>query len=161
MPPQRLKQSRQIKVKAFKMTTQEERLRVELFKWRDTTAKAQYALFERFGGDILMHHILIDRIVELAHEHKLTSLQDLQKQTGWCFTSQYGSEILDLIKRYLPKPIPNLSSPFTTRPLQKDQGAIREPAINAPTDGPVAAKQSRAPPICSACGIKGHRSAST
>lgn len=144
---------RKIKVDKFAMSSQEQELRNALFKWREETAKATYAQYERYGGDILMHHSLIERVVELAHVRRLDTTDDLLNQTGWCFSSQYGAAVLELVHKYCPHaastPQTPASVPFTTVPLSESREQERSTGST---------KRVRAAPTCSVCNTKGHRS---
>lgn len=104
-----------------------------------------------------MHHDIIERVIELAHVHKLKDTQDLLDQTGWCFTAQHGAAVLDLVQKYCPiadKPTPQAahSSPFTSAPLEMGRKTPASAATNEPN------RRTRAAPTCSVCNIQGHRS---
>ncbi|KAI0702311.1 P-loop containing nucleoside triphosphate hydrolase protein, partial [Cytidiella melzeri] len=89
-PAVRPKKTRRLKIPAFTMSMHEKKLRDELYKWRDATAKTDMAEYEDFGGDILMHYRIVERIVELAHAQKLNTVQDIQEHANWCWAQQYG-----------------------------------------------------------------------
>ncbi|KAI0688585.1 P-loop containing nucleoside triphosphate hydrolase protein [Cytidiella melzeri] len=153
--PPRPKTTRKIKVKAFTMLAPESKLRDELFRWRDNTAKAQFADYKDCGGDILMHYKVLERIIELAHIQKLNSVQDIHDQTGWCWTAKYGQDVLNLVRKYYPGPAP--SSPFTTVPLETNQ---QNPSVFSDNSESIPVRQTRASPVCGACSTRGHRSTS-
>ena len=151
--PQRSRKPRQIKVSPFRMSTPEERLRHALYEWRNSMAMTKYVASERYGGDILLHHEVIDKIVGLAHEKKISTVHDLQTHTSWCFTPKYGLDIVDIIRQHCP-PTTMLPSPFTNMPRE-------EVSTSTSNSGPnIATKHSRASPTCSVCGDTGHRSKS-
>lgn len=153
-PPTFVKSISRIKVPHFTPSSEEERLRRELFKWRDKTAKQMYGDLDFYGADIFMHFKLIDRIVELAHVFKLNSVKDLVDQTRWDLAEDHGADVIALVKECIPKP--SLPSPFTTIPL----APRNNPQITTASSRPAAANTSRprAPPTCSVCGKVGHRS---
>ena len=156
-PPTIVKGTSRIKVPEFTPSPEEERLRRELFRWRDETAKGIYGDLDFYGADVFMHFQLIDRIVELAHVFKLNSVKDLIDQTRWDLAEEYGAEVITLVKECVPKPA--LPSPFTTAPLvprndhqTATSSSTRLGSVTTNTSRP------RAPPTCSVCGKTGHRS---
>lgn len=140
-----------MKVDPFEMSAQEEELRRALFRWRDEVAKTQYLEYEQYGGDILLHHLVIDRIVGLAHEKKIRTVEELRTQTGWCFAPRYGAVVLEIIHKHCP-PV-TVSALFTNAPLSRSTGVNSGSAQTA-----ASGKRTRASPTCSVCGQLGHRS---
>ncbi|KAI0691138.1 hypothetical protein BC835DRAFT_1417358 [Cytidiella melzeri] len=139
------------------MSMHEKKLRDELYKWRDATAKTDMAEYEDFGGDILMHYRIVERIVELAHAQKLNTVQDIQEHANWCWAQQYGTAVLALVQKYCPKPVTVPSSPFTTVPLETGRRQ-QDKSIPAHSDShSTSTRRPRAPPVCGACGLIGHR----
>lgn len=126
------------------MTDSDKTLRQVLFRWRDETAKAQLGEYEEYGGDILMHYRIIERIVELASVDKLKTLKHLQDQTSWAWTTEYGEEVLELVRKHAAE-----------RVVQRDNTA---PAAETVQGAQAAPRRVRASPTCSACGEVGHRS---
>ena len=152
-PPTIAKGPSRIKVPEFTPSPEEERLRRELFRWRDNTAKEIYGDLDFYGADMFLHFSLIDRIVELAHVFKLNSVKDLVDQTRWDLAEEYGAEVITLVKECVPKLA--LPSPFTTAPLvprNDHHTVISSRTVATNTSRP------RAPPTCSVCGRVGHRS---
>ncbi len=126
------------------MTDSDKALRKALFQWRDETAKAQLGEYEEYGGDILMHYRVIERVVELASVDKLKTVKNLQEQTSWAWVPEYGEEVLALIHEHIAQ-----------RGIQHDSTV---PADESVQDVPPAPRRVRASPTCSACGEVGHRS---
>ncbi|KAI0826467.1 hypothetical protein BC629DRAFT_83002 [Irpex lacteus] len=144
-PPPRPRKTRRINVKNFTMTDSDKALRQALFRWRDEMAKAQIGEYEEYGGDILMHYRVIERIVELASVDKLKTLKNLQDQTSWAWVPEYGDEVLELIRKH--------------RKHVAERDAQRENVVSVAESVAVqpAPRRARASPTCSACGEVGHR----
>lgn len=147
------------------MSTEEKALHAELMRWRDEVAQARFADFEDVGGDVFLHYQLVERIVELAHVHKLKTLEHLYNQTGWCWTSTYGEDVLRIVQKHCSsETAPVLPSPFTRTPLAVNRADQHSPS----TSGVVASETTsahaqHAPRVftCSSCKATGHRSTLT
>ncbi|KAI0072063.1 hypothetical protein K474DRAFT_1571894, partial [Panus rudis PR-1116 ss-1] len=125
-------------------------------EWRNNKAKQLCpAAYNRFGADIFLHTSLVERIVDLAHVFKLSSIQDLCEQTAWFHSEVHGAEIIALVQRHCPKPQP--ASPFVSTPLTRRARACDSPTAHVDTSS-VSARKAPAPPKCSACKTVGHRS---
>lgn len=101
----------------------------------------------------LMSTKLVDRIVDLAHDQYLTSVEKLRDQVVWCFLDTHGSCIIDLVRQFCPPPPPPTSSPFTTVPLQSARATM-----NASTSGAGASTAPKKKRKCGECGVEGHYS---
>ena len=75
-----------------------------------------------FGPQIVMSNKILDRIVDLAHYFKITTPTSLLQQTGWCYSLDYGGEIIAIIKARIPFPTPQ--PPATTRPVEPHTGQV-------------------------------------
>ncbi|KIK97971.1 hypothetical protein PAXRUDRAFT_119029, partial [Paxillus rubicundulus Ve08.2h10] len=51
------------------------------------------------GPQIIMANKILDRIVDLAHHLKLTTTNSLMQQTNWCYSMDYGPEVIQIIIR--------------------------------------------------------------
>ena len=134
-----------ITVKEFIRSGNEDRLVQALYDWRKEQTLSLYGpwIVDDFGPDIFMHFSFIDRIVGLAHEHRLKSPKDIIEQVRWNQAGKYAPLILDLIRRHCPEPLP--PSPFVTTPMPLRQGTGND------------ATRPRAAPRCSRCGELGHK----
>ena len=101
----------------------------------------------------LLSKTLLDRIVVLAHDHKISTLDSLREQISWGFIDSHGPQIVELVNKHCPLV---LSSPFTTAPLQPRSTAMANSSVaNSPASG----SRPRAKGRCGACGaMDGHNS---
>ncbi|KAI0090787.1 P-loop containing nucleoside triphosphate hydrolase protein [Irpex rosettiformis] len=144
-PPSRTRKPRRFNIKNFTMSTSDKALQKALFQWRDAMAKEKFEEYEEYGGDILMHYRIVDRVVELSQANKLESVKSLQDQTGWAWAPEYGEQVLELVQKHSAmsaQQVAASSSSTHQRPQHKDTAQPR---------------QSRASPTCSICGETGHR----
>lgn len=130
--------------KAFEMGLQDTALRAALVAMRSQLATEKLGRRSFLSPQSLMSTQLLDRIVGLAHEHRISTLPALQEQITWAHLESYGNKIISLVNQFHPTP-----SPFTTQPLQ--HLAITSSGIEA-SDHP--RKQVK----CSNCGTAGHNS---
>jgi hypothetical protein len=110
----------------------------------------------------IMSTKLLNRIVDLAHNQKITNIATLHEQVTWGYLDTHGTVILRLINQFCPPPI-NPSplnplslnmSPFTTAPLQSHaQPTASSSSENLSSDVRVPKKRN-----CKNCGIPGHYS---
>ena len=63
----------------------------------------------------IMSTKLLDHIVDLAHNQKITNITTLRKQVTWGYLDTHSTVILQLVKQFCP---PTDPSPFTIAPLQ-------------------------------------------
>ncbi|RPD52130.1 hypothetical protein L227DRAFT_515313 [Lentinus tigrinus ALCF2SS1-6] len=152
----------QLKIDPYTPSEAEHALRRELHQWRDATTPLVYGDFDFFGPDMLLRFKIIDRIVDLAHARKLDTVQDLEKQTKWCFSARYGADILRIVHVHFPKnlpPSPFVSTPLSSRTLANiDHPTSASSSRRQAAHSPLAGRVRRAPPTCGVCGEKGHRS---
>lgn len=90
---------------------------------------------------------LLDRIVDLAHHQRISTIDELRAQITWGFTNTHGHHVVNLAQQFCPPPV--LSTPFTRDPLQQaSQGVSTTRAISGTKQ-----KVQRA---CKECGEPGH-----
>ncbi|KAF8971523.1 P-loop containing nucleoside triphosphate hydrolase protein, partial [Flammula alnicola] len=89
-PPTHPRAPTKIKDCEFTLSTKEEHLKDQLLKWREETAVKLWGSTEFFPADMLLHVTVVDRIVQLAHAHAITTVTDLSNQTHWAFCDRYG-----------------------------------------------------------------------
>jgi len=63
----------------------------------------------------IMSTKLLDRIVDLAHNQKITNITTLREQVTWGYLDTHSTVILQLVKQFCP---PTDPSPFTIALLQ-------------------------------------------
>jgi hypothetical protein len=95
----------------------------------------------------IMSTKLLDCIVDLAHNQKITNITTLCELVTWGYLDTHGTVILQLVKQFCP---PTDPSPFTTVLLQSRAQATAGSSSNKPSaDTP---KKRN----CRICGIPGH-----
>ena len=162
-PPKTTRAPAQTKITPYIAGQPELALRQDLHQWRETVAPSLYGDYDLYGPDLLLHFKIIQRIVDLAHAHKLDNIQDLEIQTRWCFAHKYGEDIMCIVRRHFPKQIP--PSPFVSTPLiSRSRENQFPPTVSLPhPPSPttvLAPRKPRAPPTCSVCRVMGHLSTS-
>jgi hypothetical protein len=83
-------------------------LRDALEDWREATTQTVYgwALYHDLGPCLIMPNGVLDHIVICAHDHRIDSTSTLVKETRWDLASTYANDILALINKHHPKPLP-------------------------------------------------------
>lgn len=135
-----------------------------LWDWRDQTAKFEFppGVFSEYGANLLMADDILQRIVDCAHAGKISTIDDLQKQTRWKPSSaaKHGEQLLSIIIKHRPAPNPHsaaLTNPTRypgTVPQTGGNAQIGTTRDNAQTN--TLGTRRRAPPRCTACGQMGH-----
>ncbi|KIJ08905.1 hypothetical protein PAXINDRAFT_17987 [Paxillus involutus ATCC 200175] len=96
------------------MSQGEDNLHKELVHWREMKMiEEDLDGDDFFGPQIIMSNKILHRIIDLAHYFKLTTPTSLLEQTGWCYSMDYGPEIIQLIKAKIPFPVPQPSTTIT------------------------------------------------
>jgi hypothetical protein len=91
-------------VKSAKRMDADTKLINALEDWREETTKTCYgesALLD-FGPSLIMSTTILDRIVNCVQHHKISTIQDLARETRWDEVSRYGTELLALIQATHP-----------------------------------------------------------
>ena len=91
--------------------------------WRQTAAAQneddsddEDLSFDDFnGGDLILADPILDRIVILATMQMLKDADDLAHETRWIHAEKYGEEIIELVLKHCPPPVPE--GPYTQVPL--------------------------------------------
>ncbi|KAH9951073.1 P-loop containing nucleoside triphosphate hydrolase protein [Amylocystis lapponica] len=144
-------------VKKHPLTSPEHDLRHAILEWRKVQARAmfQQALPMDLGNDIFMSTMVIDRIVDCAHVHKLPSIDSLKRELDWGkdLIETHGIALLEIIRRFFPIIIP------PAVPTNATAGPSTLPASSLGTaDG--SGPRKRKAPTCGNCGQLGHTSKS-
>ena len=94
-----MRRSRVEPIKLSDRSTADMKLVDALENWHEETTKARYgdATLLDFGPSLIMSTKVLDRIINCVHHQKISSLQDLARETRWDKVSRYGAEILALI----------------------------------------------------------------
>lgn len=100
--------------KPYTASDEEMHLRSGLVELRDQLAVETLSRGSFIAPQALLSKKLLDRIVDLAHNRKVSTLDSLRDQISWAFLESHGQKVVDLIRKFCP-PSPSL---FTTVPLQ-------------------------------------------
>ncbi|KIK12430.1 hypothetical protein PISMIDRAFT_120902 [Pisolithus microcarpus 441] len=124
-------------------------------EWREQTTSAVYGWhhLNDIGPCIVMCNATLERIVDCAHHHKISTIQDLKRETTWLDADQYGGEVLSLIRRHAAP----LVSLFISTPLRETMSPSNvlttSHASPSPTPNSIITRRKAK---CSACGQEGH-----
>ncbi|KAG1762510.1 P-loop containing nucleoside triphosphate hydrolase protein [Suillus placidus] len=147
LPSKAIYRSRILK---YEMGPREFQLRDALEDWRESVTSRIYgdSTLNDYGPGVTMPDSVLDRIVDCAHHHKVSTTDDLRKETRWSAVDRFGSDVIAIIQRIIPVPV-----------LQPVLTTTRRPQPNLPSTTqsnlPLVARKQ---PRCSACGIEGHTS---
>ena len=137
-----------------------------LYDWRTETATDLFGALDFYPADLFLPEDILEDIVAFVDAHKINTLQDLQKKTSWILCDRYGDQIISLIHRFFPPvPLPNLLTSMPLPPRTHKKGPTRvsnvlssSPRPSSSSDG---IRKPRAPPTCTVCFQKGHKSTYT
>jgi hypothetical protein len=122
--------------------------------WREQKTISTYGWshLSDLGPSLVLPNCMLDRIIDCAHHHKINSILDLKKETGWMDSDRFGNEIITLIQRHAPP----TTSPFVTTPLRHPSTGsvpvLATPCPTARTNAPNLKHKNK----CSACNNEGH-----
>ncbi|KAI6027926.1 hypothetical protein PISMIDRAFT_112095 [Pisolithus microcarpus 441] len=131
-----------------------------LDEWREQTMSAIYGWhhLNNIRPSIVMCNAMLDHIVNCTHHHKISSIQDLRRETAWPDADRYRGEVLSLIQRHVAP----LASPFISIPLQEMMTSSNvltvghaNPSLTLSSSG--AWRKVK----CGACGQEGHNGKSS
>ncbi|KAJ8689521.1 hypothetical protein PTI98_012419 [Pleurotus ostreatus] len=135
-------------IKEYQPVQSEQDLKAAIVSWRKITAPVKLGplTVRRYGVEIFMHDMVIQRVVDCAHGNKIQTVEDLARETRWSLdrVNEFGAQIIALIEQHLPK--------------------LPPPALPAPSGVSSAPKRTRAPAKqcqCSECHQFGHISGFT
>ena len=126
----REKQSGKSQIKGFKMNETSKQLQINLFDWRDEKAITKFpqAHVIDFGGGLLLSDQHIQRILQCASSHKLSTIEALLKETHWRkdWADELGESLLSVIHKHYPPPsLPSISTERTTGPSRGPRGPMK------------------------------------
>lgn len=104
-----------------------------------------------------MTDALLDRIVDCAHYSKITSIDQLERETKWPHTQELGSHVLAFIQIHFPELVLISSRPSTPEPQSNRLNNI----LNTPTRRRQKKKAVPTTRKCGACELVGHTKANT
>ncbi|KAJ3721038.1 P-loop containing nucleoside triphosphate hydrolase protein [Lentinula raphanica] len=114
-----VKQTRMSNPKAYERGEKEKKLREVLDQERNHWFMKNYGPYVLFTPNALWPDLVLDRIVDWAHENKLLTMDDFRKRVAWAFTEELGQRILQLIKENYnyEMPAPKPRKPRNSRSL--------------------------------------------
>ena len=112
-------------------------LRDALEDWRETMTENTYGIahLTDLGPTLVMPTEVLNRIVYCANASKISTKDDLIKETQWDEAETWGSNVLHLIQHLCPPPPPpplTTSTPFS--PLVPDQLSSHQTVHVAPRE---------------------------
>lgn len=134
-------------------------LREALDDWHEEKTILEYGWphLKDIGPCVIMTDETVDRIVDCAHYHKVQSLADLKKETGWVDADRFSNEIIELTNTHSPLP----ATPFVLTPLRPTTMSgilnVDSPLSMHPPSVPFVDRPPTKRAIrCSACSQEGH-----
>ncbi|KIJ06725.1 hypothetical protein PAXINDRAFT_91575 [Paxillus involutus ATCC 200175] len=136
--------------------------------WREQKTKDVYGESHLIdlGPGLVMPDSVLEHIIACAHHLKISTVDDLRRETRWSGTDKFGSEVISVIHCIIPVPV---SAPaFSTTPLQR-RSVPQSAATSATISNSLAvypdetnhgqsiatsAKKNK----CGVCGLEGHNS---
>ncbi|KIK77845.1 hypothetical protein PAXRUDRAFT_17233 [Paxillus rubicundulus Ve08.2h10] len=147
----------------------ERTLRNRLEEWRELQmVEEDLKGDDFFGSQIIMSNGVLNRIIDLAHGHKISDVASLLAQTDWVYSELYGPKILEIVQATIPTP--SLAQPPVTRNPQSQvlqeqpqNTTVGQSSTDLPEPQAVTATHV-APPLkqkcvaykCGSCGGVGH-----
>lgn len=112
------------------------------FRKQATIKKFGRSTLKDLGPGAIMPNAILERIVDCSHSGKITGPESLGKETHWTGATEYGADVVALIKKHCPPPKP----PAAVSVLQvlDGQGSNAE---GGSTEGASTSKQR----ICGKC----------
>lgn len=105
------------------------------------------AVLQDLGPSVIMHDDTVQRIVDAAHNGKISNVDQLIRETRWALAHTLGEEVLSILQRFYPV---TAAKPFSTRkPLQP------RIQVNDATSSTAGAEQGKRRK-CSACNGEDH-----
>ncbi|KAF7371520.1 P-loop containing nucleoside triphosphate hydrolase protein [Mycena venus] len=135
------------RIAAYMANAQDMNLRDALHEFRRaaTIKKFSRAVLKNSGPGVVMSNEMLQRIVDCAHFYKIESREQLDKETRWAGTTEFGDEVITLIQEHCPKPL---------APVESDSTPLA--ARNDNTVASSATTKVVKPRKCSKCGSSGH-----
>jgi len=133
--------------------------------WREmkTTVVHGWTSLRDLGPSLIMTNATLEWIVDCAHHHKILSVQDMRRETGWPGADQFGLEIIAIIQKHAaPLPSPFVSSllrPAITTAPDATRSHLTAPSLatnSSPCQLQMPGLPTRHRSKCSACGQEGH-----
>ncbi|KAF8345005.1 P-loop containing nucleoside triphosphate hydrolase protein [Amanita rubescens] len=143
---------------SLEMDSRDKALEYDLEIWRRNKTKEKYGLacLKHEGPGLVMSAAVRERIVKCAHFGKIKMATNLERETRWSGSHEYGCDIIKIIeKHYPPEPPPSLGPMPSQLPLQPFLLNSASQIGSQPLVVPPAARTKRAVK-CSVCNQTGH-----
>jgi hypothetical protein len=135
------------------MSDNELHLQSALVEFRNKLAAERLGSASFLSPQALLSKTLLNRIVALAHDRKILTLDSLRDQISWGFIDSHGPQIIELVNKHCPS---ISSSPFTTTPLQPRISTTANSSVTVPS---TSGSRLRTKGRCGVCGATdGHNS---
>lgn len=127
---------------------------IEIWRRNKTTEIYGVACLKHEGPGLVMAGAVRERIIKCAHFGKIKTAANLERETRWSGSHEYGSEIIKIVeKHYPPESLPLPSSSQVRPPLQ-----VSIPQIGNQPRVPLQVPRTKRVITCSVCNQPGHNS---
>lgn len=83
--------------------------------WSDTKATHLYgtAYVSDYGGALVLPRVILENIVDKVQVRRISSVEDLARETRWRKALAFGEEVLQIIQEHAPIPTLGPAGPST------------------------------------------------
>jgi hypothetical protein len=113
----------------------------------------------------IVPHSIAVLFVKLMRTGRLSTVDELKKETGWAWADEYGSVVLELLRTHLPSPL-NING--MDKEVKEEMILATEvppskfaETVQTPTAASEPSTSARAPFKCGNCGASGHNGESS
>ncbi|KAG1724794.1 hypothetical protein EDB19DRAFT_1598936, partial [Suillus lakei] len=102
----------------YEMGPQDFQLCDTLEDWQESVTRRIYGdlTLNDYGPGVTMLDLVLDRIVNCAHHHKISTTDDLRKEMRWSAVDRFGSDVIAIIQCIIPVPVLQPVLTTTRRP---------------------------------------------
>ncbi|KAM6491382.1 P-loop containing nucleoside triphosphate hydrolase protein [Amanita muscaria] len=138
---------------SVEMGQRDKALEYDIEIWRRDKTRVIYgiACLKHEGPGLVMAATVRERIIKCAHFGKIKTVANLERETRWSGSHEYGPEIIKIIEKHYPPDPPPLPSPSQVRPPLQ----VSTPQIGNQQIVPLAPRTKRVI-TCSVCNQPGH-----
>lgn len=114
------------RINPYISTDKDKEVRQAIHRWRQqkTIDTHGHAILKAVGSSLVLPNGVMDRIVDCVHYGVIKSVQDLHREIQWSRLEEFGEQLIELIKKIAPPPLP-------VQPAQSAPRASRQPlAVN-------------------------------
>ncbi|KAM6501445.1 P-loop containing nucleoside triphosphate hydrolase protein [Amanita muscaria] len=134
-------------------------LTYDLETWRRNKTKEKYGLahLKHQGPGLMMAESIRERIVKCARFGKIKTITNLERETKWFGSSEFGSEIIKIVEKHYPRELPIVFE-YHVPPVSfgsfSSQAQVPATQISQPTAQ--LAPRTKRIITCSVCNQPGH-----